>query len=65
MAELAILRMKNPILLEMPDNIIDPSLDNLLSKEYEVTNNRYFAKIGENKVEVDQDLKIFIYTKIK
>ena len=41
-----ILRMKTPILLEMPDNIIDPALDNLLSKDYEVVNHRYYTKIG-------------------
>lgn len=41
-----VLRMKYPILLEMPDKNIDPALDSLLSKEYEVNNNRYFAKIG-------------------
>ncbi len=29
-----VIRMKYPIMLEMPDNNLDPALDNLLSKEY-------------------------------
>ena len=29
-----------------------------------MVNNRYFTKVGENRVEVDQNLKIFVYTKI-
>ena len=27
-------------------------------------NNRCFAKVGENRVEVDEDLKIYIFTKV-
>ena len=45
-----VIRMKYPIMLEMPDNNLDPALDNLLSKEYECINNRYFTKLGENKI---------------
>ena len=59
-----LLRMKTPIMLEMAENYIDPALDNLLSKDYEVVNHRYYTKIGENKVEVDEDLKIYVCTKI-
>ena len=29
-----VLRMKNPIILEMSENFIDPALDNLLSKDF-------------------------------
>jgi dynein heavy chain len=56
--------MKYPIMLEMPDNNLDPALDSLLSKEYEFVNNRYFTKLGENKIEVDKDMKIYVFTKI-
>lgn len=59
-----VLRMKYPILLEMSENIIDPSLENLLSKDYECVNHRYYAKVGENRIEVDRELKIYVYTKI-
>ena len=59
-----VLRMKYPILLEMADRNIDPALEALLSKQYEVVNNRYFTKIGENKLEVEKDLKIYVYTKM-
>ena len=59
-----VLRMKNPIILEMSENFIDPALDSLLSKDFEVVNNRCFAKVGENRVEVDEDLKIYIFTKV-
>lgn len=41
-----VIRMKYSILLEMPDKNIDPALDSLLSKDYQVSNNRYFAKLG-------------------
>ncbi len=58
------IRMKYPIMLEMPDNNLDPALDSLLSKEYEFVNNRYFTKLGENKIEVDKDMKIYVFTKI-
>ncbi len=51
-------------MLEMPDNNLDPALDSLLSKEYEFVNNRYFTKLGENKIEVDKDMKIYVFTKI-
>ena len=51
-------------MLEMPDNNLDPALDNLLSKEYECVNNRYFTKLGENKIQVDKELKIYVFTKI-
>lgn len=58
-----VLRMKYPILLEMTENNIDPALDGLLSKDYQCVNNRYFTKIGENRLEVEKNLKIYIYTK--
>jgi hypothetical protein len=44
------LRMKYPILLEMADKSIDPSLDSLLAKDYEFINNRTFVKLGESKI---------------
>ena len=40
------LRMKYPILLELAESTFDPSLDALLSKQYEVINNRCFVKLG-------------------
>jgi hypothetical protein len=45
-----VLRMKNPIMIEMPESNIDPALDGLLSKDFEVINHRCYTKIGENKV---------------
>lgn len=33
-------------MLEMSDKTIDPALDNLLSKDYECNNNRYYTKVG-------------------
>jgi dynein heavy chain, axonemal len=48
----------------MPDSHIDPSLDGLLSKDYEHVNHRYYTRIGENRVEVDPSTKIYVYTKI-
>ena len=41
-----LLRVKTPILLEMSESNIDPALDNLLSKEYEVVNHRCFTRLG-------------------
>ncbi len=48
----------------MHDNNIDPALDNLLSKDYECVNHRYYAKIGDARVEIENDMKIYVYTKI-
>lgn len=41
-----VLRMKNPIMIEMPESFIDPSLDSLLSKDFEVVNHRCYVKVG-------------------
>ena len=30
----SVLRMKYPVMLEMPEKNVDPALDNLLSKDY-------------------------------
>ena len=57
-------RMKRPILLEMHENSIDPALEPLLAKEYQNVNNRLFAKLGDTKLEVDPDTKVYVYTKI-
>lgn len=38
--------MKYPILLELVESTFDPSLNALLSKQYEVINNRSFVKLG-------------------
>ena len=45
-----VIRMKKPILLEMPSPSIDPALEALLSKDYESVNNRYYVKLGESKI---------------
>jgi uncharacterized protein YciU (UPF0263 family) len=42
----SVIRMKYPIMLEMPDKNLDPALDGLLSKDYECVNNRYYTKLG-------------------
>lgn len=40
------IRMKYPLLLELVEPTFDPSLNSLLSKEFEIVNNRYFVKLG-------------------
>jgi hypothetical protein len=42
--------MKKPILLEMPEPSIEPSLEALLSKDYECINSRFYVKLGESKI---------------
>lgn len=58
------LRMKIPVIIETSENGIDPTIDSLVSKEYEHNNNRYFVKLGENKIEVDLNYKVYVFTKI-
>lgn len=58
------LRMHNPILIETSENSIDPAINSLISKDYEENNNRFFVKLGENKIEIDPAMKIYMFTKI-
>lgn len=58
------LRMRHPIMIETSDPSIDPSISPLVAKEYETTNNRHFVRLGENRIEVEPDLKIYMFTKL-
>ena len=58
------LRLKHPIMIETSETSIDPAIDQLISKDFEFVNNRYFIRLGENKIEMDPDFKIYMYTKL-
>lgn len=40
------LRMRHPIMIETADFSIDPSINSLVSKEYEMSGTRCFVRLG-------------------
>lgn len=53
-----------PLLIEDVDEELDPCMDNVLEKNYIVVGNSLNVKVGDKEIDIHEDFRLFITTKL-
>ena len=57
-------RMGQPILIEDIEETLDPMLEPLLMKQFNIQNSRKMIKLGDSDIEYDENFKMYFTTKL-